>query len=551
MQPTQNVVPLQPLPSHPPGVEPRRGPVAVPPPPKRPRRWGWFVLGAAGIGLAAAWYLGLAKDTTGTSNLVVKTQAAASGRVEQVLRLTGVTVAETASNLLTPQLHGSRSGSNREPAGGVTDIPSLAVASRAGGNASPATSSGSTSNLSPALQAATSRTGTGPAAATQVSTAASNSTSTTMGAEGIGTSAADLIARASSSGPSDDFALILQEVVKPGSMVRKNQIVAEFDRQFMLTRLDDYKASVAQSAASLRRQKADLAVARKAKEQELLAAKGAYEKAQFDMKTIPVLSALDVQRTKLALEETDAKFKQLQTELKFLTASEHAQVRGSELSLEQTAAEFKRSKTNADKLLVKSPIDGLTVMLTTWRGGDLGQVQQGDKLYPGQGFMQIVDPRSMAIDAIVNQADAEKLRIGMKARVRFDAYPDLELPARVYALGGIPKSSRARPDWVKEIPVRLKLEQMDTRALPDLSVAADIIIDTGADDSVVVPSSSVFDQGGKSYVMVDAGAGRFDRRPVELGLANFTEVAIRAGLKPGERVALDGRNTSANSEKKD
>jgi multidrug resistance efflux pump len=531
-----------PVPSTP-APEPKRGPVAVPPPPPKPRRWGWFAaLFAAAAIAAGAWrYASGTPDTTGTTGPAIRTATASAQRLDRVLRLTGVTAAENASQLLTPQLRGSRLGTNREAAGGVTAIAPLSVQSRAGGNTSPGASS-SSSNLSTALRAATSRTGGAAAGSAQVSTSTSDSTSTTMGNEGIGTSAADLIARSQSgSNGANDFFLVLQDLVKPGSLVKKGQTVAEFDRQYMLTRLDDYKATVVQTEASLRRQVSDLSVARKAKEQELLAAKGDYEKAKLDMRTIPVLSALDVQRTKLALEETEAKYKQLETELKFLTASEKAQLRGSELALEQTRGEYKRSENNVARLLVKAPIDGLTVMQTTWRGGDYGQVQEGDQLYPGQGFMSIVDPRSMIVNALVNQADAEQLRIGLKAHVRFDAYPDLELPARVSSIGGIPRSSGARADWVKEIPVRLKLDRIDSRVLPDLSVAADVVIDSSEEQSVVVPVSSVFAEGGQSYVMVASSAGpqNWERRAVELGRSNYTHVVIRSGVKPGERVAED------------
>ena len=520
----------------------------VPPPPKRPGRWGWFA--AIGIMVGAAIWYGAFRsptDTSGSAGPSVRTTAASARRLERVIRLTGVTAAENASQLLTPQLRGSRSGGGREAQGGVTQSANLTVTARAGGNSSPATSSSTSSSLSRALQASTSRTGGGPTASKQVSTASSTSTSTTMGADGIGSSAAELTVRSSGGVPGgggggggggNDFGLVLQELIKPGSAVKKNQVVAEFDRQYMQTRLDDYKATVSQSEASLRRQLADLAVARKTKEQQLLAAKGMYEKAKYDMKTIPVLSALDVERTKLALEESEAKYKQIETELKFLTASEKAQVRILELSLEQTRGEFKRSQLNVERLMVKAPIDGITVMQTTFRGGDLGQVQQGDQLYPGQGFMSIVDPRSMVINAMVNQADAEKMKLGLKARVRFDAYPDLELPGRVYSVGGIPRSSGARADWVKEIPVRLKLDTMDSRILPDLSVAADVVVEASEEASVVVPTSSVFDDGGKPYVMVEARAQNgWEHRPVERGMSNFTHVVIRSGLKPGERVA--------------
>ena len=518
--------------------------MAVPPsPPNKPQRWrGIFLAALILAGAALYWGLGRPTDTSGTTGPSVATATATARRLERTLRLTGVTAAENASLILTPQLRGSRSDGSRTAAGGVTQITSLAIQARAGGNTSPGASS--SSSLSTALKAATSRTGGGAAGSTRVSTGTGTGSSATMGAEGIGTSAVDLVARSGGGGGGGgggDFALVLQELVKPGSHVKKNQVVAEFDRQYMLTRLDDYKATVIQSEASLRRQLADLAVARKAKEQQLLAAKGAYEKAKYDMKTIPVLSALDVERTKLALEESEAKYKQIETELKFLTTSEKAQMRISELGLQQTRGELQRSQANADRLLVKSPIDGLTVMQTTIRSGDLGQVQQGDQLYPGQGFMSVIDPRSMVVNAMVNQADAEKLRIGLKAKVRFDAYPDLELTARVYSVGGIPRSSGMRADWVKEIPVRLKLEQMDDRALPDLSVAADVIIETTEDAAVVVPASSVFEDGGKSYVMVQkADAGGWERRAVERGLGNFTHVVIRSGLKPGERVA-DGK----------
>ena len=539
MQPSHSAVPSSPFPQ--PVTEPGRGPFVVPPPPKQPRRWRGGLLFAALIVAAGTlyyWGLGGAKDTTGTSGPAVRTSTVSAQRLERVLRLTGVTAAENAAQLLTPQLRGSRSDGTRTANGGVTQIASLSVQARSGGNTSPGAS---TSNLSTALKAATSRTGGGSAGSTQVSTASSGPSSATMGAEGIGTSAADLLARSGGGGGGGggDFLLVLQDLVKPGSHVTKNQVVAEFDRQYMITRLDDYKATVIQTEASLKRQNADLAVARKAKEQQLLAAKGAYEKARYDMKTIPVLSALDVERTRLSLEETEAKYRQIETELRYLTASENAQVKISQLTLDQTRNEYKRSEANVDRLVVKAPIDGITVMLTTYRSGDIGQVQQGDQLYPGMGFMSIIDPRSMVVNAVVNQADAEKMRIGLKAKVRFDAYPDLELPARVFSIGGIPRSSGARTDWVKEIPVRLKLDKMDTRVLPDLSVAADVVLESSDDRSVMVPASSVFDEGGKSYVMVEAGQG-WERRAVERGVSNFTQVSIRSGLKPGERVA-DGK----------
>ena len=89
-----------------------------------------------------------------------------------------------------------------------------------------------------------------------------------------------------------------------------------------------------------------------------------------------------------------------------------SQIRNSEIDVQETKIELRRAEANAGRMLVKAPFDGIAVMQTIFRGGDLGQVKQGDQLWPGMMFMTIVDPRSMVINATVNQSDVERLRIG-------------------------------------------------------------------------------------------------------------------------------------------
>ena len=85
--------------------------------------------------------------------------------------------------------------------------------------------------------------------------------------------------------------------------------------------------------------------------------------------------------------------------------------------------ELERAQHNVDLMLVHAPMDGIVVLQTIYRGGDMGPAQQGDQLYSGRVFMQVIDPRSMLLNASVNQVDGERIRIGMKAKVHLDAYP--------------------------------------------------------------------------------------------------------------------------------
>jgi HlyD family secretion protein len=360
-----------------------------------------------------------------------------------------------------------------------------------------------------------------------------------MGSSGLGSTASNLVGGGGGGGGGGDWNLVLQKAAVGGSFVKKGDVVAEFDRENMLLRLDDYRATVVQAKASIDKMKADLEVTKKNHEQSIARAKARLDKARLDMKTLPVLSEMDAVRTKLALEEAEATYQQVLGERRLMDISIAAQLRSTEIEYQQTLVELKRSEANVDRMVLKAPIDGLVVMQTIRRGGDLAQVQVGDQLHPGILFMTIVDPSSMVVNAVVNQLDSERLRIGAKAKVRFDAYPDLELPAHVYSLGAIANQGGQRSSFVKEIPVKLKLDKMDPRVIPDLTASVDVIVESEPQQAAVVPLAAVFQEGqGQPFVFVQEPQG-WRRRDVELGVRNHINAAVRSGLKPKDIVALE------------
>jgi hypothetical protein len=187
-------------------------------------------------------------------------------------------------------------------------------------------------------------------------------------------------------------------------------------------------------------------------------------------------------------------------------------------------------------MTLKTPIAGIAVMQSIFRMGQFGQVRVGDQVYPGQTFLSIVDPSSMVVNANVNQVDAEKLRLGQKATVRFDAYPDLALPGTVIGIGAMSKTSTFRASYVGSIPVRVRIQKNDGRIIPDLTASSEIVIES-QQNALLVPRSAIFEQDGKPYVFV-RGETAWDRKPIELGLSSNITAAVRAGLQKGDIIAL-------------
>ena len=58
------------------------------------------------------------------------------------------------------------------------------------------------------------------------------------------------------------------------------------------------------------------------------------------------------------------------------------------------------------------------------------------------------------------------------------------------------------------------------------------------DQTAIVPRGALKQEGSQAVVYVKKGES-FERRPVELGLKNYTHVAIKAGLNAGDEIRLN------------
>ncbi len=608
MQMSGAAVPNVPSPStSPSGAGPQ---VVTPPelPEKRSYAWAWLLLLGVAAGAGYWTWQNQQKKAAEATVVAIRMAPAQAGPIQRTLRLTGVTAAEKYVSLIAPSLRGGRGSSSGGGSmamgmsgggrGGGSTMSSGGGGSTGGGSSSSSSSSSSSggrgsgssvasagtslastsgassaagnSNFSGDTLASTSGAAGGTAlrsarsaagGASRVSTSARSSrtvssSSASLGSDGLGSTSGSIPGGGGGGGGSSmgggrggDFMMQIQALAPNGSRVAKGETVAEFDRQYMLLRLDDYKSNVDQSENSMKASMANLEVTRKSYEQQIKAAKNMVEKAELDMRTIPVRSAIDSERLRLALEEARANLKQLQEAARYVDIGERATLKVADLELAATKLEFRRAQANADRMVMKAPMDGLVVVQNTFRAGDFGPIQQGDQIYPGMLFMQVVDQSSMIVKASVNQADVQNLRLGQKAKVRFDAFPGLELPAHVTTIGAITKTGGTRASFKKDVAVMLRLEKIDPRVIPDLSVSADVVLDE-SENATVVPAEAIqYDDSlagaaPKPFVHVRNAAGAWTRREVELGLTNNTHVAVKSGLKAGEVVALEPPSTN-------
>lgn len=331
-------------------------------------------------------------------------------------------------------------------------------------------------------------------------------------------------------------ALILLELLPSGARVKKGDVLARIDGQGLKDHIDDVNATVLASVADTKKRRAEQQVDWSNLEQSLTIAASERDKWELEAAAGEIRTVIDREILKLGVEESEARYNELKKDLDFKKASQAGELRILELTTQRHIRHRDRHAYDLEKFTVESPMDGMLVRQQLWRGGEMQLVEQGDQLRPGMLFLKVMDTDNMQIEANVNQSESNLFRIGQEASIGLDAFPSVHFKGKIFSIGAMAKSS-TQSAYVRNIPVQIRIEGSDPRLLPDLSGYADVIIER-AEEAKQVPLGAIHEEAGQSYVYVKRGE-KYEKRPVETGLRNYTHVAIVSGLEAGEEVALD------------
>jgi multidrug resistance efflux pump len=158
-------------------------------------------------------------------------------------------------------------------------------------------------------------------------------------------------------------------------------------------------------------------------------------------------------------------------------------------------------------------------------------VTVGTAVDPSTTLLTIADLSSVWVLAEVPEASIPSVRIGTTALLDFPASSRLPFPARVDFL------YPTLTERTRTLRVRMSVPNPRGTLRPGLYGTAEFQT-TGA-PTITVPRDAVVDTGRQQHVFV-AVDGRFEPRPVTLGVQLADRVAVRSGLEVGERVVSSG-----------
>jgi len=103
------------------------------------------------------------------------------------------------------------------------------------------------------------------------------------------------------------------------------------------------------------------------------------------------------------------------------------------------------------------------------------------------------------------------------------------------------------------VKVRISFLKLDPKILPDMGVKVAFLSEeqpkvTGPEPMTYVPKSAVRSEGGTSYVFL-VHDGKVEHRAIRVGADRGTDVAIMAGVMPGDSLVVAGPATLHDGDK--
>ena len=339
-------------------------------------------------------------------------------------------------------------------------------------------------------------------------------------------------------GPDSESAMVLLRLGESGRNYKPGDPVAEFDSQNLRDHIDDTAAGLRDRQNDVKKKVIDQALDMENLHQSLRVAKASLDKVRLDAKATEIRTEVDKELLRLAVEEAEAAYKEIEQELQHKVAAQTADMRITQINLKLQQDHLGRHANDVGKFVVKTPMAGMFVIQSQHRhGGDQVYYAVGDRINPGTTFGRVIDQSSMQIEGIINQAESSLFRVGQEAIIRLDAYPGRTYKGRVYSIGALAAATGRSQYYVRGIPIRIQIESPDKLVIPDLSGSAEILLDREA-GALMVPLSAVATEGGKSFVQVRKGQA-LEKREVILGQSNGIQTTIRAGVNEGESVVVN------------
>jgi len=338
--------------------------------------------------------------------------------------------------------------------------------------------------------------------------------------------------------PSRGADLRILRIARTGTRVNAGDTVIEFDRSTVLRTLGEKSSELKRAEAEIDRIRAQRQIA----EQELVTnvhkARFDLERAKLDASAEELLSRVDFEQRRLAVSDAESAVRALEEKLTAERRAAEAELRGARQKRDKAKLEVDDAERQLQQLSIVAPRPGIVTVLQNWRAGGAGgtEFREGDRPWNGAALAELPDFSTVLLVAKLDESERARLKDGLPAAVRVDAFPDKDFDGLLTTISALTKGDFSTWPPTRNFEATITLQSADARLRPGMNGTARLVIDR-VGGATLVPVKALFAAEGDTVCYV-RGGGAFALRRVKVARRG-TEDAIVEGVRVGEVVALE------------
>lgn len=338
-------------------------------------------------------------------------------------------------------------------------------------------------------------------------------------------------------------ALQITHLLHTGTVVKKGDLVIEFDPAEQHFKLEQNRSELLQAEQEITKARADAAVVAAQDKVKLLKARFDVRRAELDVQKNELASTIDARKNDLALEQAKRMLAELEQDVKSRSASGQAAISLAEEKHNKAKLAMDQAQDSINKMRVAAPMDGLVALEKNeganggfFSGGmSLPEYHEGDQVEAGRTVGQVIDPKEIEMSAKVGELERNNIKEGQPVDIELDALPGSTFEGKVKNVGGASNRMPWDDDATARFEVSIKLSTTDAQMRPGMTAHIFIHGDLRK-DVLYVARQALFLKENKRVVFVRNG-NSFDPREVKIQAENESHAAVE-GISAGTEIAL-------------
>jgi cobalt-zinc-cadmium efflux system membrane fusion protein len=171
-------------------------------------------------------------------------------------------------------------------------------------------------------------------------------------------------------------------------------------------------------------------------------------------------------------------------------------------------------------------------------------VTEGQRVQSDTELFVLTPLDNLWVVASAYEEDIAKIEPGQNGTIMVQAYPNQEFSGKVtWIADSIDEQTRT---------LQVRLEVPNEKRLLKARMFATVKLTIGKQKGILnIPSKSLQNEPGGTFVFVEKDKGHYERRDVQVGIRSENTVEIRSGLAEGERIVTEGASVLKSELEKD